>query len=325
MERLKEIPEDFLIQSDLSDNMVKQLLEQINRFYEIQSSIEPKINFELDKNGKVMLKKGTLVHGIGLVNPEKIKSISETGILTGQAIGIPEDQETYYCADFFKVTKDEPMEELNNEIKDNQGRTPFNSNQFKNQKYLAFIIEPREEIEELLKYDCYLDDTEESEIAKKFVNEKGLPLTKETGSSILYGVPSQAITGIVIGSEILEPKIMSFLIKLFPNCYISSNTGEIAYNPKINKSYDDLVAAKCEIIRLQTEVVKAKQDSERLNKALKRTSESKDSILNYFLTTLSTEMALQAVKDNKLYQGTDEQIIKYIEELKNNQNGRTLN
>ena len=86
MERLKEIPHDFLIQSDLSDNMVNQLIEQINRFYEIQSSIEPKINFELDKNGKVMLKKGTLVHGIGFVNPETIKSISETGILTGQAI-----------------------------------------------------------------------------------------------------------------------------------------------------------------------------------------------------------------------------------------------
>ena len=35
-------------------------------------------------------------------------------------------------------------------------------------------------------------------------------------------------------------------------------------------------------------------------------------------------MALQAVKDNKLYQGTDEQIIKYIEDLKNAQNGRHL-
>ena len=324
MERLKEIPDDFLIQSDLSDNMVNQLIEQINRFYEIQSSIESKINFELDKNGKVMLKKGTLVHGIGFVDPKTIKSISETGILTGQAIGIPEDQETYYCADFYKVTKDEPMEELNNEIEDNNGRTPFNQRPLLTTKKLAFIIEPREEIEELLKYDCYLDNTEESKITKKFVNEKGLPLSKEKGAAILYGVPSQAITGIVIGSEMLEPKIISFLIKLFPNCYISSNTGEIAYNPKINKSYDDLVAAKCEIIRLQTEVVKAKQDSERLNKALKRTSESKDSILNYFLTTLSTEMALQAVKDNKLYQGTDEQIIKYIEDLKNAQNGRPL-
>ena len=117
---------------------------------------------------------------------------------------------------------------------------------------------------------------------------------------------------------------MSFIIKLFPNCYISSNTGEIAYNPKINKSYDDLVAAKCEIIRLQTEVVKEKRTLEWLNKNLQRIRESQDSILNYFLTTLPLEMALQAVKDNKLYQGTDEQIIKYIESLKGNNQGRTL-
>lgn len=51
------------------------------------------------------LPRGTLAHGT-VFDLDKMRSIAERGIVSGEMIGIGEDGETHYCADFFRVPED---------------------------------------------------------------------------------------------------------------------------------------------------------------------------------------------------------------------------
>lgn len=113
-------------------------------------------------------------------------------------------------------------------------RTPFGEKKF-HAKKMGFIVEPttNPKLQQLLEYDIYRNNTEESKIAQQYVNMAGLPFeTSETASSILYGVPSNAISGIVVGNELAKNKEKIEIIKkYFPNSYITTQYGVLIYNP----------------------------------------------------------------------------------------------
>ena len=51
-------------------------------------------------------------------------------------------------------------------------------------------------------------------------------------SSILYGVPANAISGIVMGDNLFKKsEIVDFISDLFPNSYIISKRGSLIYDP----------------------------------------------------------------------------------------------
>jgi len=226
-EILTDLPSGFLDELDISQQQKSILIAQINRFNLLKDKEVKNKGLIIDAQGRIVLPEGTLIHGMRRrsANLELIENIAKTGILTGQAIGIPEDSETFYCADFFRVPQSIAMEEY--ELPDRMGFTPFDSGK----SSMAFIIQPSQELEDLLSYDCYKDGTPESDITKTFISH--VPIKDKTlASSILYGIPSNGISGIVIGDKLLENKEMvKFVAKSFPNCYITSKNGYIIYDP----------------------------------------------------------------------------------------------
>lgn len=253
MEKIDKIPEDFLLEGQLSKEQEILFLEQINRFYELKEMELYPMDISVTDDNRVMLKEGTIIHGTSGFSVDMLDSIAKTGILSGQAIGIYEDGETYCCADFHKVSDSMGMNEFNNNFKYTDARCPF-GNGYRGANSLAFVIEPREEAEELLKYDCYMEDTKESALTKSFVNIDGLPGNSRNSSSILYGVPSNLICGVVLGNNLIKRKeIIELITKMFPDCYISSIDGVIIYNPSIDKNFNEVVELRAEKYSLEFE------------------------------------------------------------------------
>lgn len=251
------IPKNILIETELTDEQRKIFVEQINRFNMLSRSYGGVFNFIDTIDGKIVFKEGTLIHGISGYDEEKLDNISKTGILTGQAVGVSEDGETYYCADFHRVDKDITVEEYSINFKINDGRCPFGEVRADNSNSVAFVVVPNEICSELLSYDCYRTDTIESNITRTFVNLNGLPRKgSETDkvSSILYGVPHNFINGIIVGGKILDDmNKIKFLIEKFPNCYIMTGFGELIYDPYKDNIYElenvDLRRERCSLAR----------------------------------------------------------------------------
>ncbi len=225
---ITELPEGFLDELNLDKSNKSVLLEQINRFNVVNEINVSNKDIKFDTLGKIVFPAGTIIHGTGNCDPDKITNISQTGILTGQAVGISEDCETYYCADFHRVPRDTTVEEFNSWFPYRDGRCPFG---ILGKNSLAFVIQPCDEIAELLSYDCYRVGTPNGDLTNSFVNY--LPLAGNVASSILYGVPSSAISGIVMGDNLFKKKqIVDFISGSFPYSYIISKKGNLVYDPK---------------------------------------------------------------------------------------------
>lgn len=237
---VNNIPNNFLIEKELSDEQKRILIEQMNRFERLKESYRNISNPVLDNDGCVVLPSGSIIHGIKRYDEVKLDNISKTGILTGQAVGISEDCETFYCADFHRVPNDISLKDYNLQFKSNDGRCPFGSVRADKSFNMAFVVTPNESNRELLSYDCYREGTVQSEITRSFINF--MPLSKEAGSSILYGVPANCIEGVIVGGEIISDKNkIDFLVQRFPHCYIASAHGELIYNPSKKEVLGDEV------------------------------------------------------------------------------------
>ena len=276
---MDRLPNNFLVEGELTHRQLMILLEQISRFNKLKSSYSKVGSPSMDVDGNLVFKKGTLIHGISKYSEEKIDSISKSGILTGQALGKSEDGETYYCADFHRVKEDISVYDYSVNFSCNDGRCPFGNNprfsfekneeNVKISEYrmdmsnsVAFVLTPNEDNKELLAYDCYRDSTIESYITKSFINM--MPIyDRELGSSILYGVPASFLEGIIVGGRVLEDKSkIDYLISKFPNCYLINSFGKIIYNPSKGDKLDD------EIVELRREKLSLERDKRLLEKRL---------------------------------------------------------
>lgn len=308
-----DLPNGFIDELNISDIQKKILNEQINRFDKLKTQIIDNKGISINEDGKVVLKEGTLIHGTSYFEPEKITNISKTGILTGQSLGIEEDGETFYCADFHRVSKTTTIEEYNKSFNYRDGRTPFGH--FRNSS-IAFIISPDSKLDELLSYDCYRENTNASDITKSFVNEMGLPnVDKEKLSSILYGVPSNAFSGIVIGDEIFKSEeTVSFLIQLFPNCYITSKTGELVYEPtKFNEKEKIDLARQKYLLSVEKEMLTENLKNKEIE--LQREKNKYDALMDAMLDVCTIEQVAAVLLKNG-WQGSLESTMKYVERLK---------
>lgn len=294
---MDRLPNNFLVEGELTHRQLLVLLEQINRFNKLKNGYSKVGVPSFDVDGNLVFKKGTLIHGISKYSEGKLDSISKTGILTGQALGISEDGETYYCADFHRVKKDISVYDYSVNFSCNDGRCPFGNNprlnasdideNIRTSEYkmdmsnsVAFILTPNEDNKELLAYDCYRDSTIESYITKSFINM--MPFDdREVGSSILYGVPASCLEGIIVGGRVLEDKSkIDYLISKFPNCYLISSFGKIIYNPSKGDKLGD------EIVELRREKLSLERDKRLLGKRL---------------LGLDVELNLEKEKNNNLW------------------------
>lgn len=218
---------------NLTGEELKILKEQVKRFQEL--SVEKRRKIEIDDS--VLLPKGTIIHGT-LFDREVLSNIAETGILTGQLFDIPEDGETYYCADFHRLSEDKKLSDYNQIFPYHDGRCPFGR---RGKKQVAFILYPDERMNSLIAYDCYRSGAFESESTKKFVNLKALPIDNfELASSILFGVPSCFINGIILGDNVITEENIEFVKSKFPDTFIVRNNGQIIYKSGDTKDISKL-------------------------------------------------------------------------------------
>lgn len=317
MNKISKIPDDFLVEKSLSDEQIELLIAQINRFYELREK-----NIELDKvkvddRGLIFLNEGTIIHGISSFKVGVLENIQKIGIITGQALGIPEDGETFYCADFHRVDRDMAMDEFNREFTYIDGRCPFGNGR-RGAMTLAFVIDPIKEGEELLSYDCYRDTTN-GIITRGFTNERGLLDNSNKLSSILYGVPSNLINGIVLGNRLLENKdVLNLIIKLFPKCYISSIDGVIIYNPEIDMKYSEVVELRASKYVLNFQKKLMEEELARSKNETNKIKKLYDDFIEQVIQNCPEEEVARLLMENKIYQGTMEQVLEYVKSVKNN-------
>lgn len=288
----------------LTENQIIELKKQIERFERVKN--EKRNIIDIDK--EPMLKEGTLIHGTSF-NKDVLSSISKTGIITGQYFDIQEDGETYYCADFHRIYKDVELSSYNKNFSYNDGRCPFGKFG-KNQ--VAFLIYPDKRLDEITKYDCYKDNGIESEITKSFVNMSGLPIeneNKKRASSILFGIPSNFINGIVLGDNIVKKENIDFLVKEFKGAFIIRNNGDLLY--KYGDS-EEILNLRIEKVAKTIEYEKELTNSKKLLDQIKEMNDEKEKMW-VAISSIPVEYISKIFK-NLGYQG-DCDI--YAENLKN--------
>lgn len=241
---------------ELSEEQKKILQWQIERFVKLMGA-----DFVSQNEALSSLPAWTLIHSTDFrseEDKEKLKSISDTWVLTWQAFWIPEEGETYYCADFVKVWKD--CEIKNWRAKKCVGKFWLDITKgasFSNPDAISFIITPNEKMRELSSYDCYSDD-ENGKITKTFVKEERLPLKSEKPffglhsdiinwwdfqtniwSSILFWVPSNFITWIVCWDNVIKDKEkLLFLKDIFPGRVLYDKEWNIVIGPEFSIKED---------------------------------------------------------------------------------------
>lgn len=262
-----KIQELFDSKPELSEKQKKILQWQIERFVKLMG-----VNFIAQNQELLSLPVWTLIHSTDFTSEEdkeKLKNISDTWILTWQAVWIPEDgQETYYCADFFKVWKDCKIKDWKLKKCLSWGKLKVNLDvdrwNFSDWDAISFVITPNESIKELCSYDCYRDDNRNGEITKTFVNVASLPLKyskhqpyqfalsddsqkwwdlqSNIWSSILFWVPSNFITGIVCWDNVIKDKEkIKYLKEIFP--------GRMLYDKEWNSVYvDNIIEDKSDFL-----------------------------------------------------------------------------
>ena len=275
----------------LSVEQQKALRAQIDRFI-VQKKLPRKI---VEVGDQIRLPEGTLIHGTG-VNEDSLASIAESGIITGQAFGIMEDGETFHCADFHRVKYDMSLANYNDQFPYNDGRCPFGR---RGKFTLAFVLYPDENLKEIVAYDCYKDGTKESDTTKDFVNMNGLPVEDTAlASSILFGVPSNFINGIILGDNNIKLDVVKFLIEKFPGVFISRNNGELIYKHGDNL---ELVSTRIKSIQRQIELENAQSTIEQKDKSISMQKADADKLWAA-ISTLSVEQIAQ-IYEQIGYQG----------------------
>lgn len=304
---LDQFPNTFVKYGEIfSEEQLEFLQKQWTKFNRYKKYNIDNATVTKNEDGKVILKEGTLVHGTGVYNPETLKKISETGILSGDFIGIHEDGETYYCADFIRMKEDKMIEEM----KDNAGgRIPLHPEQAS----IAFIINPSKEIEEFTNTDAYSQINDDNKVIRNLMNLRNKGVVQKYLSSdrrgevaaIPVGIPVNCFSGILVGDVILkdEDKIKE-LITLFPNCYITSRTGQIIYEPKIEKTNEEgNRKIMLEKARLDIENSKLKDENSKLERGKKQAEEKYNNLMKIIDEKCPPEILAEIYRANGWTQG----------------------
>ena len=275
-----ELPEMVEYEDDVMplDDSKKELLRKqwrlIRRFSKFRTNPS---KIETDENGRIVLKKGTLIHGTSGISRKMMESIAKTGILCGEFVGIWEDAETYYCADFIRIPEDQTLDEFQKSgIASAGGRIPLGSSRKFNN--IGFIISPDPMLDEILEEDVYTEES--SETAKSFLNQKSEVVQKYSGSgrglvsAVVGGIPASCISGIIVGKHLEEnEEAIEFLKKTFPGRYIIDPDGIVIYNPSIQGIDEE---TQKQILQFQMDNAKIEAGNNELRQTIGSTKKYQD-------------------------------------------------
>ncbi len=226
----------------LGENGQALLQNQWNLFNDLKGDIHfPNPIAERQNKGLPQLTKGTLVHGTSY-DPETIRKIKAVGIISGELAGIPEDTETNYCADFFKIPdnmtvsgylewcKEDPVSD--SPLKKRKPEFNYLPMQGSLTKGLAFIIDTGDpKLQPLLERDAYDPNMQDS--VGKVVTQLPIPLTSPTSermSAILCGVPSNFIDAVIVGDGLTLEEIQDVRGVMGSSVVLYNTSGKIIFS-----------------------------------------------------------------------------------------------
>lgn len=242
------------------------LAKQVDRFNKL-NTLPGIIHMPItDESGRVLLNSGSLIYGAGNFSVEKVYKISSIGLISDLFLGDLIDDNNLFCANFYKITRDVSLEEYNNDFKYNDERFPFSPlGSMKGANSLAFIVSKNDN--ELFDFDLYKIGTDESSIARSFTDIRKIPFQLyDEVSSILYGVPSSMIEGIVLGDELFRNiDFVKYIINSLPNCYIATKNGYVIYDHsmKVESVMDGNVGFRIGLYNLITDKYRRKKSGKR--------------------------------------------------------------
>lgn len=240
----------------------KILLSQLDNFYEVQEN--GPVTHKYKKGMAVSLLKGTLIHGIKKDFTE-LKNISKNGLMApaikdrklNKELGIPcyELQQGYKLKNYvnyysgatitfkcgkesrIKVVGNDKMNDLGKYILNEPNVEHYNVSETLEASVLPSLIHNNinfaviiEKADKLRKYDLLsMSDSElKSLCGEKYESYKLDKKNSERKVNILYGIPKEAISGILVGKEYEKNKeALKEIRELFPNAYICNLEGLI--------------------------------------------------------------------------------------------------
>jgi len=286
-----KFPDTMIFDYELSEEALELLKRQYQKVKSIGKMKMDSIEYQLflDKYRNVYFPKGTLLHRSNTLI-DTMEMVSKDGILAPEFLGKNKDSKIYYCVDFYKVSNDillSNYDEFNNSLLDDE---------------IAYVVNPTSKIGGLLYYDLLDNKFDNNPMVRNIVSQEERNIFMNENdklSSILVGVPSNAISGIVIGDKVLLDDVLMDKIKtLFPNAYLISSDGIII------RDYSNVIKAN-DYEKLSLEYAKEKVKNKFLANEYKKTvsdfKKSKKDFLNYITAVKnSTTYFEQASIYNKM-------------------------
>ena len=214
------LPSKMIFDKELDDEQLELVKRQYLKISSIGKMKMDSIQYQLflDKEGNIILPKDSLIHGTKF-DLNKLKSIKKNGLLAGEFIGRKKDGTNYYCADFYRVPNDIKLTVYDKNFTYND-KLPFNGCN----DSIAFIVKPTSKIGSLTYYDLYDSKFDNNPMVKSIIERE----EDDNLVSILSGIPSNAISGIILGDKLLlDNYVLNEIKRLFPNSYIVSRLGTI--------------------------------------------------------------------------------------------------
>ena len=113
-----------------------------------------------------------------------------------------------------------------------------------------------------------------------------------------------------------KKEIIELLIKMFPDCYISSIDGVIIYNPSIDVNYTETVGLRAESYVLKFKKELLEDELSRTQAELQKARIKNQEIIDAIIMGSPTDLAARILVDNDLIQGTLEYVMNYVEHKK---------
>ncbi len=234
----------------ISNYQRRIIFNQLFNFCNLQNSSYKNLHYKKDTNGNLILPQGALIHGTGatlnktkFLTEEQLNSMSKHGIIAPEFLGSYEKfDETYYCADFFKVEDEQTLHEYSKThreiVKDNTKQIAPECNYLpilSPKDRIAFIILPNknEHFQKLLEFDIYKNNTNHK-FMESIIGNISYIYNFELStrlSSILVGLPPNVISGIWISKNLIKPDILQNLHQKFQDCFIVDNLGKLIVEP----------------------------------------------------------------------------------------------
>lgn len=203
----------------INENLTEDQIELINRIYKKVISIGKMkmdtISYQLyiSNEKEVYLPKGTLIHFVKY-NENTIKNISKEGIIASELQGIKSENGLNYITRFYKMSLDTTL-------------NTYNSKELHNKDNIGFIINPTSKLGGILYYNI-LDEKFDNNIMVRDIISPSKRIKDDNLAYILVGIPSNSISGIIVGDSLLSNnEVINNLKHLFPNSYLITKEGYI--------------------------------------------------------------------------------------------------